>query len=65
METENKTVEYVCIRRSAISGIVATNGTDAKLAANRPFVRSLLFTFTTRMLFVFPFMFKFGNLSDI
>lgn len=59
METENKTAEYV-----GISGIV-TNGTDAKLAANRPFARSLLFTFTTRILFVFPFMFEFGNPSKI
>ena len=31
---------------------------------NRPFARWRYFTTTTRLLFVFPFIFKFGNPSE-
>ena len=35
------------------------------IICNRPFAQWFHFTTTARILFVFPFIFKFGNLSEL
>ena len=35
------------------------------IGVNRPFARWRHFTTTTRIIFVFPFIFKFDNLSEV
>ena len=48
----------------ALEEVLEDRSLDASLS-NRPFARWRHFTTTTRILFVFPFTFKFGSPSEV
>ena len=59
-------VSYTALPRENDLAIEEDYQTDSQnKACNRPFARWRHFTTTTRILFVFPFGFSFGNPSEV
>ena len=67
LSTPTESRNATCLLGGKSPSVNTTNGEWIfnVLSLNRPFARWRYFTTTTRILFVFPFIFKFGNPSEV